>query len=70
MALYATAGSVSSGRAPSRVRTVPCCAESRMPQMAKVSEAYHRPGAVQWAFATVFQEKEAVMIAVMVMHCA
>jgi hypothetical protein len=38
--------------------------------MAKVSEAYHRPGAVQWASATAFLEKEAVMMAVMVTHCA
>jgi hypothetical protein len=38
--------------------------------MAKVSEAYQRPEAVQWASATALQEKEAVMMAVTVTHCA
>ena len=39
-----------------------------MPHMEKVRDAYQKPGAVQWAVATVFQEKEAVMIAVIVTH--
>jgi hypothetical protein len=36
--------------------------------MEKVREAYQKPGAVQWADATVLHEKDAVMTAVIVTH--
>jgi hypothetical protein len=68
IALRAPSAEGFSGKGPSKLNAATCWAASRIPQMEKVREAYQKPGAVQWADATVFQEKDAVMTAVIVTH--
>lgn len=50
------------------MRRETCCAERRIPQSDRVRELSHIACVIQWAFATLFQENEAVTTPVTAIH--
>ena len=50
------------------MRRETCCAERRIPQSDRVRELSHIACMIQWAFATLFQENEAVTTPVTAIH--